>query len=268
MHPNTYIHSIANGHCAIIHPTTQCIHRLSTLISTHNCSAGACCSCLGVSASVTAGPQRDTKKHLHSQTRALLHYRQLWRCHDMQTSHRKGSCAVTITSGGLEMHAHCSDITVSRGFWICSAGNLHRPSAPGGRSCCSGVKSATRLRDDYVLCQKIVLFPTARPDGASEVQNREARTDGAPDDEEQDKTSFFNAASHLLLRTPPPPPPPTPHARRNGTSSPNRELHLSSICAAVASHGPLISTKFIGEASAERRRRGAQSAKPLHLIAV
>lgn len=32
MHPNTYIHSIANGHCAIIHPTTQCIHRLSTLI--------------------------------------------------------------------------------------------------------------------------------------------------------------------------------------------------------------------------------------------
>lgn len=161
MHPNTYIHSIANGHCAIIHPTTQCIHRLSTLIYTHNCSAGACCSRLGVSASVTAGPHRDTKKHLHSQTRALLHYRQLWRCHDMQTSHRKGSCAVTITSGGLEMHAHCSDITVSRGFWICSAGNLHRPSAPGGLSCCSGVKSATRLRDGYVLCQKIVLFPTA-----------------------------------------------------------------------------------------------------------
>lgn len=109
-----------------------------------------------------------------------------------------------------------------------------------------------------------------RPDGASEVQNREARTDGAPDDEEQDKSSFFNVASHLLLRTPPPPPPPppTPHVRRNGTSSPNRELHLSSICAAVASHGPLISAKFIGEASAERRRRGAQSAKLLHLIAV
>lgn len=89
---DTYIHSIANGHCVIIHPTTQCIHRLSTLIYTHNCSAGACCSRIGVSASLTAGPHRDTKKHLHSQTRALLHYRQLWRCHGMQTSHRKGSC--------------------------------------------------------------------------------------------------------------------------------------------------------------------------------
>lgn len=60
---------------------------------------------------------------------------------------------------------------------------------------------------------------------------------------------------------------PPPHVRRSGTLSPNRELHLSRICAAVASHGPLISAKFIGEASTERRRRGAQSAEPRHLIA-
>lgn len=195
----------------------------------------------------------------------------------MQTSHRKGSCAVTITSGGLEMHAHCSDITVRRGFWICSAGNLHHPSAPGGRSCCSGVKSATRLRDDYVLCQKIVLFPTASGGPTVLLKCRIERRGRTEHRTMRSRIRRLFSTPHptssleprLLLRTPPPPPPPpTPHARRNGTSSPNRELHLSSICAAVASHGPLISAKFIGEASAERRRHGAQSAKPLHLIAV
>lgn len=116
------------------------------------------------------------------------------------------------------------------------SGESQPPARPpqGGRSCCSGVKSATRLRDDYVLCQKIVLFRSAsggpavllkcRIERRGRTEHRTMRSRISRLFLTPHPTSSSSEPHHHLLRTPPPPPPPqNPTATTTTTTDPPRE---------------------------------------------